>query len=69
MCETCGVFATICADYISDDLPLKFNQKQMLGYREKIGTDIVRGHLLYPEFTLRMDDESNNNTKRAFLFP
>ena len=49
----CGVFATVCADYVSDDLPLDYRQGQMLHYRQKIGTDIMRGALLYPLVTIR----------------
>lgn len=54
-CNDCGVFATICADFISDDLPLSYGKAQMLHYRKKIGTDIVRGSLLYPMETMRTD--------------
>ena len=54
-CNDCGVFATICADFISDDLPLSYGKAQMLHYRKKIGTDIIRGSLLYPMETMRTD--------------
>lgn len=49
----CGVFVTACADFISDDLPLSYDQGKMPHYRQKIGTDIIRGSLLYPMGTLR----------------
>jgi Ulp1 family protease len=64
----CGVFTTMCADFISDDLPLQYSQAQMLMFREKIGTDIMRGHLLYPGITLRMNEKSNKSRKPAFLY-
>jgi sentrin-specific protease 1 len=51
----CGVFTTICADFISDDLPLEYDQNDMEFFREKIGTDIVRGCLNYPLKCLRTD--------------
>lgn len=64
----CGVFLTICADYLSDDLPLAFDQNMILFFREKIGTDIMRGSLLYPDVTMRMDKTSDNNTRPFFLY-
>ena len=29
----CGVFTTMCADFISDDLPLNYHQSEMSHYR------------------------------------
>ncbi len=44
----CGVFSTICADFVSDDLPIgSYCQDDMPSYRLKIGAAILRGHLLY----------------------
>jgi sentrin-specific protease 1 len=43
----CGVFSTICADFLSDDLPLKYSQEEMGDYRQKIGAAIVRGVISY----------------------
>ena len=43
----CGVFATICADFLSDDLPLDYKQDDIPFFREKIAADILRGRLLY----------------------
>ena len=43
----CGVFAIICADFLSDDLPLDYHQRDMPFFREKITADILRGKLLY----------------------
>lgn len=43
----CGVFTIVCADYLSDDLPLTYNQGHIGYWRMKIATDILRGHLLY----------------------
>jgi len=39
----CGVFACICAYFISEDLPLEYNQDEMAHYRLKMATDILRG--------------------------
>jgi sentrin-specific protease 1 len=44
----CGVFTTVAADFISDSLPLEYSQKDMPFFRNKMGTDIMRGHLKYP---------------------
>jgi Ulp1 family protease len=43
----CGVFACACADYLSDDLQLVYNLQSIPQFRIKIGTDIIRGKLLY----------------------
>ena len=43
----CGVFTIVCADFISDVLRLSYSQKDMSTFREKIGTDIIRGKLTY----------------------
>lgn len=51
----CGMFVTVCADFISDDLPLSYDQGQMSHYRQKVGTDIIRGSLLYPMEALRTE--------------
>ena len=44
----CGVFATVCADFLSDDLPLEYSQGNMEEFRQKIGAAIIRGSLNYP---------------------
>ena len=44
----CGVFTCICADFTSEDLPLRYSQDDMLFFREKICADILRGNLTYP---------------------
>jgi Ulp1 family protease len=44
----CGVFLTICADFLSDDLPLIYTQQDMDSFRKKIGTFIIKGTLGYP---------------------
>ena len=51
----CGVFAVMVADYISDDLPLSFNQTNVSHFRQKIGTDILRNKLNYPHCTVPID--------------
>eukprot|EP00605_Chrysophyceae_sp_TOSAG23-4_P000671 GSChrysophyteH1.ASY1.ANO1.753.1 assembled CDS len=44
----CGVFSCICADYISDDLPIEcYSQQDMPLLRRKMGASILRGHLDY----------------------
>jgi Ulp1 family protease len=44
----CGVFSTMCADYLSDDLPLNcYSQTEMNMFRVKIGAAILRGSLNY----------------------
>jgi Ulp1 family protease len=43
----CGMFATLFADFLSDDLPLAFSQEEILTYRKRFGAAILRGHLNY----------------------
>lgn len=43
----CGMFTIMCADYISDDLPLTYSQAEMSEYRLKVGAAILRGGLTY----------------------
>ena len=43
----CGVFTSICADFVSDDLELSYSQANMLYFREKMCLDILRGSLDY----------------------
>jgi hypothetical protein len=46
--HSCGVFVTMYADYLSDDLPFTFTTSDVhLYFRTKIGTDILRGQLSY----------------------
>ena len=44
----CGLFACMCADFLSDDLPLRYSQNDMAFFREKMCADILRGSLAYP---------------------
>jgi sentrin-specific protease 1 len=44
----CGMFATMYADFISDDLPFKFKQQDIADYRRKAVAAILRGELNYP---------------------
>jgi hypothetical protein len=47
----CGVFSTICADFLMDNLPIaesSYSQNDMPFFRRKILADIIRGKLLYP---------------------
>ena len=48
-CHDCGVFSTMCADFISDNLPLQYSQEQMPHIRHKICANILRGSLKYPQ--------------------
>lgn len=43
----CGVFVTVCSDFLSDDLPLSYCQADMQDYRVKIGCAILRGNITY----------------------
>ena len=43
----CGMFTIYCADYISDDLPLLYNQSEMSENRLNVFAAILRGHLNY----------------------
>jgi sentrin-specific protease 1 len=47
----CGMFAVLCADFLSDDLPLddSYHQSEIIGYREKHCAAILRGYLPYPD--------------------
>jgi sentrin-specific protease 1 len=50
----CGVFSIMCADFISDNLPLQYNQNHMEEFRVKIAAAILRGELAYAD--LKKDD-------------
>jgi sentrin-specific protease 1 len=43
----CGVFSIICADYLSDSLPLEYTQEEMPDNRIKIAWAIREGKLWY----------------------
>lgn len=43
----CGVFTIMCADFLSDNLPLTYTLQQMPFFRKKIAADIIRGSLTY----------------------
>ena len=45
----CGVFSLLCADFISDDLPLRYSQTHMKQFRVKIAAAILRGEFKYLE--------------------
>ena len=45
--KDCGVCVCACADYLSDDLPLSYNGREMTNFRLKIGTDIIRSSFRY----------------------
>jgi hypothetical protein len=44
----CGVFSIMCADFLSDDLPLLYDKKDMIFFRLKICAAIMNGSLDYP---------------------
>lgn len=48
----CGVFSIVCADFLSDELPLSYTQQNMPYFRLKIACDIKRGHLTYSEWNM-----------------
>ncbi|KAJ1440558.1 hypothetical protein B484DRAFT_322974, partial [Ochromonadaceae sp. CCMP2298] len=41
----CGVFTIMCADFLSDNLPLTYSQVNVADYRIKMGAAILRGSL------------------------
>ena len=43
----CGVFTIVCADVLSDNLNLSYNQTNIPLFRNKIGMSIIRGSLNY----------------------
>lgn len=43
----CGVFCITCADYVSDDLPLDYDQDYVTENRTRIAAAILRGSLNY----------------------
>ena len=44
----CAMFLCMYSDFITDDLPLDgISQNDMEHYRQKVGTDILRGSLNY----------------------
>jgi sentrin-specific protease 1 len=43
----CGVFTIMCADFLSDTLPLNYSQEDVSFFRRKIAADILRGSLNY----------------------
>lgn len=43
----CGVFSIICADFLSDGLPLEYSQSEMSTNRLRIAAAIKRGSLKY----------------------
>jgi sentrin-specific protease 1 len=43
----CGVFTMMCADFLSDNLPMTYCLDEMDFFRRKIAADILRGKLYY----------------------
>lgn len=43
----CGVFVTMFAHYLVDDLPLDFTQDDIPFFRRKLAADILRGYVVY----------------------
>ncbi len=58
----CGVFTSVCADFVSEGLPLEYRQEQMPHYRQKIATDIMRGVFNYPKEALRINSSSSSSS-------
>jgi Ulp1 family protease len=46
----CGVFAIMCANYISDNLPLEYSQTNMSFFRAKIASYILQQNFNYPVY-------------------
>ena len=50
--DDCGLFAIVCADHLSDDLPVTgsesfFSAANMRFWRIKVAVDMLRGKLTY----------------------
>jgi sentrin-specific protease 1 len=45
----CGMFTIMFADYLTDDLPLAFEQKDIPKFRQKTVAAIMRGRLDYDD--------------------
>jgi len=43
----CGMYILMYADFLSDDLLLSFKPTNMLSFRTKVGTDLMRKRFLY----------------------
>ena len=43
----CGMFSIIFADFLADNLPLKFSQADIAEFRVKVCASILRGSLWY----------------------
>ena len=43
----CGMFSIVCADFLSDDLPLDYAQQDMPFFRKKIAAAVINGSLDY----------------------
>jgi Ulp1 family protease len=44
----CGLFAIVCADHLSDDLPVTISSfSDMPFWRNKVAVDMLRGKLTY----------------------
>lgn len=41
----CGVFTMMCADFLSDNLPMTYSLQEIDYFRLKIAADILRGNL------------------------
>jgi len=44
----CGVFTCAFADFLSDDLPLRFAQSDIAKWRHKIAHAVLQGRIEYP---------------------
>jgi hypothetical protein len=44
----CGVFMLMFADFLTDDLPLQFDQRNVELFRKKICAALIRGSINYP---------------------
>lgn len=46
----CGMFALMCADFLTDDLPLSYSQENMSLFRKLVCGRVINGSLNYPVF-------------------
>ena len=56
----CGVFTIMYADFLTENLPLSFSQKDIALFRERICAALLRGNLDYPFEKMETEIENQN---------
>jgi hypothetical protein len=56
----CGVFTIMYADFLTENLPLSFSQKDIALSRERICAALLRGNLDYPFEKIEPEIENQN---------